>query len=253
MPRYRDTWNGSASGRPHPRYRRFTEAALAGSESRKRNTGWIAGYLLLLFVRHSDLAFDDLRQERSGRPDDPRKKVAAPGHRNGIGEPAEKTGRAERQGWEIAIMKRRRVFDEVMEGVRAMKAHREGKLTLRSYKSAPPPLPTVDGKFILETRAKFRLFSSRLCAQAPRKRTHSGEVGARPRYSESAGCGSGASGAAISRHARAPGKISLTTSRGISVALGASYFFPSFRARFLIQIGVPTNPNASRIWFSRNR
>lgn len=53
-------------------------------------------------------------------------------------------------------MKRRRVFDEVMEGVRAMKAHREGKLTLRSYKSAPPPLPTVDGKFILETRAKFR-------------------------------------------------------------------------------------------------
>jgi hypothetical protein len=25
------------------------------------------------------------------------------------------------------------------------------------------------------------------------------------------------------------------------------------RARFLIQIGAPINPNASRIWFSRNR
>ncbi len=33
------------------------------------------------------------------------------------------------------------------------------------------------------------------------------------------------------------------------------YFLPrgSFRARFLIQIGVPTKPNAARIWFSRNR
>jgi hypothetical protein len=26
-----------------------------------------------------------------------------------------------------------------------------------------------------------------------------------------------------------------------------------FRARFLIQIGEPTNPNAWRIWFSRKR
>jgi putative transcriptional regulator len=54
------------------------------------------------------------------------------------------------------MMKKRRVFEELMEGVRAMKDHREGKLTLRSYKSVPSPLPTVDGKFILETRTKFR-------------------------------------------------------------------------------------------------
>ena len=52
-------------------------------------------------------------------------------------------------------MTKRKIFDELMEGVHAMKAHREGKLTLRSYKSAPPPLPIVDGKFILETRTKF--------------------------------------------------------------------------------------------------
>jgi len=31
-------------------------------------------------------------------------------------------------------MGKRRIFDELMEGVAAMKAHREGKLTLRTYK-----------------------------------------------------------------------------------------------------------------------
>ena len=30
-------------------------------------------------------------------------------------------------------------------------------------------------------------------------------------------------------------------------------FFSAFRARTLNQIGVPLNPNAARIWFSRNR
>jgi putative transcriptional regulator len=54
------------------------------------------------------------------------------------------------------MSKKRKIFDELMEGVYAIKDHREGKLTLRSYKNAPPPLPTVDGKFILETRTKFR-------------------------------------------------------------------------------------------------
>jgi len=31
-------------------------------------------------------------------------------------------------------MAKRKIFDELMEGVNAMKKHREGKLTLRSYK-----------------------------------------------------------------------------------------------------------------------
>ncbi len=52
-------------------------------------------------------------------------------------------------------MKKRKIFNELMEGIGAMKDHREGKLTLRSYKTAPPPLPNVDGRFILETRTKF--------------------------------------------------------------------------------------------------
>ena len=32
-------------------------------------------------------------------------------------------------------MSKRKIFDEMMEGVRAMKSHREGRITLRTYKS----------------------------------------------------------------------------------------------------------------------
>jgi hypothetical protein len=37
-------------------------------------------------------------------------------------------------------MAKRRIFDELMEGVKAMKKHREGKLTLRSYKEEVTPV-----------------------------------------------------------------------------------------------------------------
>jgi putative transcriptional regulator len=50
----------------------------------------------------------------------------------------------------------RNVFDELMEGVGAMKGHREGKLILRSYKVEAKPLPKVDSKLIRETREKLR-------------------------------------------------------------------------------------------------
>ncbi len=53
-------------------------------------------------------------------------------------------------------MLRRNIFDELMEGVSAMKSHREGKITLRSYKIEPKPLPKVDSKVIKETREKLR-------------------------------------------------------------------------------------------------
>ena len=57
-------------------------------------------------------------------------------------------------------MAKRKIFDELMEGVNAMKKHREGKLTLRSYKEELTPLPAVDSKFIRETRERMR------CSQA---------------------------------------------------------------------------------------
>jgi putative transcriptional regulator len=54
------------------------------------------------------------------------------------------------------VMAKRKIFDELMEGVDAMKKHREGKLTLRSYKEEVTPLPAVDSKFIRETRKRMR-------------------------------------------------------------------------------------------------
>ncbi|HUY12749.1 MAG TPA: helix-turn-helix domain-containing protein [Terriglobia bacterium] len=53
-------------------------------------------------------------------------------------------------------MAKRNIFDELTEGVSAMKSHREGKVTLRSYKIEPKPLPKVDSKLIRETREKLR-------------------------------------------------------------------------------------------------
>lgn len=53
------------------------------------------------------------------------------------------------------MAKNRNIFDELMEGVSAMKGHREGKLTLRNYKVEPAPLPTVSAKLIRETRQRL--------------------------------------------------------------------------------------------------
>ncbi len=57
---------------------------------------------------------------------------------------------------EETVMAKRKIFDELIEGVDAMKKHREGKLTLRSYKEEVTPLPVVDSKFIRETRKRMR-------------------------------------------------------------------------------------------------
>jgi len=53
-------------------------------------------------------------------------------------------------------MTKRKIFDEMMEGIAAMKNHREGKITLHSYKVEPAPLPKVDSKLIRDTRRKLR-------------------------------------------------------------------------------------------------
>jgi len=54
-------------------------------------------------------------------------------------------------------MAKRKIFDELIEGVDAMKKHREGKLTLRSYKEEVTSLPAVDSKFIREARKRMRV------------------------------------------------------------------------------------------------
>jgi putative transcriptional regulator len=53
-------------------------------------------------------------------------------------------------------MSKRNILGELMEGVAAMKGHREGKLTLRTYKVETTPLPKVDSKLIRDTRRRLR-------------------------------------------------------------------------------------------------
>ncbi len=53
-------------------------------------------------------------------------------------------------------MTKRNLFGELMEGVAAMKGHREGKVTLRSYKVEAAPLPKVDARLIRDTRRRLR-------------------------------------------------------------------------------------------------
>ncbi|MGO9640149.1 MAG: helix-turn-helix domain-containing protein [Candidatus Acidiferrales bacterium] len=53
-------------------------------------------------------------------------------------------------------MRKRKVFDELLEGVAAMKDQREGKLTLRTYKAEPAPLPKVGPNLIRDTRKRLR-------------------------------------------------------------------------------------------------
>ncbi len=52
-------------------------------------------------------------------------------------------------------MAKRKIFDELMEGVTAMKSHREGKVTLRTYNIEPDALPKVDSTLIKNTRKKL--------------------------------------------------------------------------------------------------
>ena len=52
-------------------------------------------------------------------------------------------------------MTKRKIFDEMMEGIAAMKSHREEKITLRTYKVEAAPLPKVDSKLIRDTRKRL--------------------------------------------------------------------------------------------------
>ena len=62
--------------------------------------------------------------------------------------------------------RKRDLFGELMEGVSAMSAHREGRITMRSHRVTPIALPRVDQRMIRSTREHFRMsrpaFASRL-------------------------------------------------------------------------------------------
>ena len=53
---------------------------------------------------------------------------------------------------------RRNLFAELMEGVDAMKAHREGKITLRTHSAAAPEIETSPGaEFFVAARERFNV------------------------------------------------------------------------------------------------
>jgi len=54
-------------------------------------------------------------------------------------------------------MAKRKIFAELMEGVAAMGAQRQGKLTLRNYKVKAARLPRVNAKTIRDTRERLNV------------------------------------------------------------------------------------------------
>ena len=53
--------------------------------------------------------------------------------------------------------KRRRLFDELVSGVRAMREHRVGRLTLRTHQVEPITLPSVDPELVRSTRVALHM------------------------------------------------------------------------------------------------
>jgi len=60
----------------------------------------------------------------------------------------------------MAKSKKRELFGEMMEGVRAMRAHREGRITLRSHRIEPLALPAIDEAMIRTTRERLHMSRS---------------------------------------------------------------------------------------------
>ncbi len=77
-------------------------------------------------------------------------------------------------------MSKRKVFGELMEGVVGMRRHREGKLTLRTYKVEPAPLPKVDSKLIRDTRKKLRCSRAVFARKLRINETDPGKMGTGP-------------------------------------------------------------------------
>lgn len=55
------------------------------------------------------------------------------------------------------MTKKRNISDEIMEGIEAMRLHREGKISLRTHVIDDRPNPPVDAGTIRETRESLNL------------------------------------------------------------------------------------------------
>lgn len=103
-------------------------------------------------------------------------------------------------------MAKTHIFADLMEGVAAMKNHREGKLTLRSYKvegvaAAQGGLQGHPGY-----SKEAALLARGLRQQTANQRTHPGEMGTGPREAEPTGRRAGSSSAPLSGYAGTAGR-----------------------------------------------
>jgi putative transcriptional regulator len=57
----------------------------------------------------------------------------------------------------VRVTRKRSLFGELMGGVQAMRAHREGRLTLKTHHVEPLVLPMVDPTFVRDTRELLRM------------------------------------------------------------------------------------------------
>ena len=57
----------------------------------------------------------------------------------------------------MARKKQRNIGEEILEGLQAIKAHYEGKITLRTYTIEERPLPPVDAQLIRDTRERLNV------------------------------------------------------------------------------------------------
>jgi putative transcriptional regulator len=66
-------------------------------------------------------------------------------------------GKGTAEGDVMVKSKKRHVFGELMEGVQAMRGHREGRITLRSHRVQALSLPAVDERVIRTTRERLHM------------------------------------------------------------------------------------------------
>jgi len=130
----------------------FRKVRWADARRGKGPQRWVARYLLPLQIRQSGMVDDSLRQGRSCGFDTESEEGTQSCDRERSGNARPSDNRAS----EETVMAKRDILGELMEGVAAMKSHREGKLTLRSYRVDVAPLPKVDSKLLRDTRKKLR-------------------------------------------------------------------------------------------------
>src|SRR2546430_12428173 len=97
-------------------------------------------------------------------------------------------------------MAKRKIFAELMEGVAAMGAQRQGKLTLRNYKVKAARLPSVNAKTIRDTRKRLNVSRPVFARKLHINERTLEKMGAGTRQTEFPGSHAVAAGAPVSGH-----------------------------------------------------